>query len=147
MSKVVCGILGLFEFFAAYDFFINAETKVVTDRLYPAILASDDVARVVFCTWLVTLGCQRLTYATSKPTVGSWLSLIITHVAELAMWYYFAMLPSFRGSMTMEEMVVEVASLKSVGGVHACICLIGVPILILSFIINFPKGEKKSKSH
>jgi len=142
MVNFVCLILGFFEFFAAYDFYVNADAKVLTDRLYPVVLASDPTVRVVFCTWLVTLGCQRLTYAFSEPTFGSWIFLVITHIAELAMWYYFAMLPSFRGELTFEEMVVEVATLKSVGGAHAFICIIGVPLLILSFIINFPKYRK-----
>lgn len=145
----MCLVLGFFEFFAAYDFFVNASTKVLTDKLYPEVLATNEVARVVFCTWLVTLGCQRLTYATTRPSIGSWLSLLITHTAELVMWYYFAMLPSFRGDLTLQEMIFEVASMKSVGGVHAFICLIGVPLLIVSFLVNFPKNEddKKAKSN
>ncbi len=128
----MCIGLGVFEFVSAYLFY-NGSPQ---DGLIPDIFYTYPEAKILFCTYIITLGCQRLTYGLGRVTTGSWIALVITHIVELIMWWSFAYLPSFRNKMNFGELLQDVVQLKSKGGFQTAILLVGVPMLVGRFLLS-----------
>ena len=126
MSKKLCLALGL---------------------LIPSAIPGNSELKILWCAWVLTLGFQRLTYATTVPTLGSWLSLCATHIAEAAMWWSFALSPGFRQGLTVEELVKHVATMNSSAGVPGFIVLFGVPLMVLSFLLQPPSTNNTKKNN
>jgi len=60
-GKVLVLSLGLFEFYNAFVFFVDAESKVGQGTILPNVYSQFPV-RILFCMFLMTLGMQRLTW-------------------------------------------------------------------------------------
>lgn len=144
MSRSICLVLGLLEFVLAADFFCSAPARIAENTLLPAILGTDYGARVVYCAFVLMLGCQRLTYAVSKPTTLSWLMLVLTHTIEAAFWWIMALEPSFRQGMSIPDLLVAAATMKTGAGFFGPLLLIGVPLLVVNFLLAGPPKTKKS---
>mmetsp|Transcript_2477 Transcript_2477/g.2438 ORF Transcript_2477/g.2438 Transcript_2477/m.2438 type:complete len:157 (-) Transcript_2477:130-600(-) len=148
IGRILSFLLGIFEFISSITFYYNSIDRVENnERLTPIIIASNDIVKVLFCVYLITLGIQRLSWSLGNGGILSWLLLLLTHLIEWFMWCYFATLSSFRGDLSLNELIIEVITLKSIGGLHAFIVLILLPILILFFIIMGPGSfQSKTKS-
>jgi hypothetical protein len=152
IGRILCFLLGVFEFFAAYKFYFHGEQIVEVDKLTPAIIGTEEACRILFCTYIITLGIQRLSWAFGSGGLLAWLFLLLTHLVEWGMWCGFAFLPKFRGDLTLHELFHEVLSLKSDGGAHALVVLILLPVVILFFLLMGPSQfqtttSKKAKGH
>mmetsp|Transcript_1204 Transcript_1204/g.1963 ORF Transcript_1204/g.1963 Transcript_1204/m.1963 type:complete len:154 (+) Transcript_1204:45-506(+) len=145
LSRVVFGILGVFEFVSAASFYFNAAERVLAERLTPAIFAENFPVKVLFCSYLITLGVQRLSWSLGSGGCAQWILMIVTHLTEWTMWCCFATGDDFRRNLTNGELFVEIATVKSPGGVHAAVVVVGVPLLILLLLLTGPGrfGKKK----
>ena len=102
--------------------------------------------KILFCTYLLTLGCQRLTFGLSNGvTTSSWLILVLTHLVEMLMWWSFALSPSFRHDLTFTDLIQTVIQLEAKGGFKTAILLIGVPLMVGRFILTGGPSKTKSK--
>ena len=144
MSQRLCIVLGFFELFMAVDFYLNAEKRVLENTLIPNVAATSMEARVMYCTLIMMLGFQRLTYATSKATFISWIWLLCTHVVEAAFWWVFAMDPSFSKGLPLDQLLTEVVTLKTSAGFHAPLVLLGPGLLVLFFALHGPPKQHKT---
>jgi hypothetical protein len=95
-------VLGVFEFFSAYQFFTSPHTVVADNTLLPHLFASNPAALCVYVAYILTLGLQRLTYAYSEKTWGTYGSLVLTHVVEVCV---FVCVCQLTGSKAIVEIV------------------------------------------
>lgn len=149
-GRFICFLLGIFEFISAVQFYFQSEQTIEQNKLNPDILGTNEASKILFCTYLITLGIQRLSWALGNGGFIPWLLLLLTHLVEWGMWCGFAFLPRFRGDSTLNELFHEVATLQSPGGPHAFVVLILLPVLILFFLLMGPsqfQTKQKSKSH
>jgi hypothetical protein len=153
IGRVICFLLGIFEFFSAFQFYFHGEQIVAVDKLNPGIIGTEEACKILFCTYIITLGIQRLSWALGNGGLLPWLFLLLTHLVEWGMWCAFAFLPRFRGDSTLQELFQEVLTLQSPGGPHALVVLILLPVLILFFLLMGPSqfetntSNKKAKGH
>ena len=146
IGRFLCLLLGIFEFFSSINFYFNSEEIVtIKEKLTPLIIGTNLSTKILFCTYLITLGIQRIEWSVSQGGFLQWILLLLTHTVEWLMWCSFAQLPKFRGDLSLNELIYEVITLQSIGGLHAFIVLILLPILILFFIIMGP-GTFKEKT-
>jgi hypothetical protein len=146
-TRVLCAFLGILEFCSTLLLLFDAETKLGSQRIVPSIVGTNFAVKVVFGTYLSTLGIQRLSWALGNGGFWPWLCLIASHVIESVMWWTFALLPEFRRDMSIVDLCIDVVCVRSIGGVHAVIVLYLVPVLIGIFILtgpgNFIKHNEK----
>jgi hypothetical protein len=150
VGRVLCFLLGVLEFISAVRFYFQGEDIVQNlEKLTPTLFGTTFEGKILFCTYLITLGALRLSWSLGDGGLIAWFLLLITHLVEWGMWCSFAFRPSYRGDSTLSELVNEVISLQSPGGVHALIVLILLPVLIFFFLImgpsKFNNGKTKTK--
>ena len=145
MSKYLCIGLGLFELIACADFYLNTEARVKESALLPPLIATDFTIKILYCAYILTLGFQRLTYGLTSASYKSWLCLLGTHLVEAGLWWSFALAPRFRNGLPIVDLIKNVVTLKSSGGPHAILVLIGVPLLLLSMVLQPPRAGKSKK--
>jgi hypothetical protein len=150
-TRIVCTLVGLFEFISAVSFFFDGEYKVQsTEKLVPSVIGTDPNVKVLYCVYLITLGVQRLSWSSGNGGLIAWILLLLTHISEFWMWFTFATRSEFRGDSTLQELLLDIVTLKSYGGRHACIITVCLPTLILLFLLAGPNqfsttlsGKKK----
>lgn len=153
MATAVCIVLGLFEFISATGIIFHPELKGQKEPLIPPVILEQTMTRVLLAVYVMTLGLQRLTWATSRSTTYSWLCLLLTHIIEGGMWWFFAfsqphLFNTTASDVKFDVILKETVTLRSKGGVPALIVLCGVPILVLFFALSGPNNQsKKAKSH
>jgi hypothetical protein len=147
IGRFLCFSLGVLEFFSAIRFYYQGEDIVQNlEKLTPILFGTTHEGKILFCTYLITLGALRLSWSLGDGGLIAWILLLITHLVEWGMWCSFAILPSYRGDSTLSELVNEVISLQSPGGVHALVVLILLPVLIFFFLIMGPSAFSNGKS-
>jgi hypothetical protein len=146
--KILCFILGLFEFFAVYIFQTTSDQDLLRkhDKILPHTIITDDSIKIVYCGFLLMLGLQRLTWATvnGQTSLYSWIVLIITHIIECFVWYILAL---EKNNFNLQTLIIKAITFEL--GEFPFLVLIGVPILCLVFIICavidlFSKKQSKS---
>jgi len=87
--KLLCFILGLFEFFAVYQFNSQDENILIIEhaRLLKPFFIRDNSAKMIYSGFLLMLGLQRLTWATvnSSTSLYSWIVLILLFAMRFSM--------------------------------------------------------------
>jgi hypothetical protein len=96
--------------------------------------------------YILALGLVRLTFGFGDMSLKPWMMLVLTHVLEGAFWWTLALQPSFNKSgLTVAELASEAVVLKLPGGFQTMLQLIGVPFLIVIYLVLGPKGSKKKQ--
>ena len=133
--KILCFILGLFEFFSVYQLNTLDENKLITEhaKVLPSFVIRDSSAKLIYCGFLLMLGLQRLTWATVNGTTSlySWIVLILTHTIECFIWYSLAL--DVNRYETLQSLIMKTT--RGELGVFALLVLIGVPCLVLLFTV------------
>ena len=88
-ARVVCVILGLFEFFSALDFLYNSEERVKENLVFPDIWKDPNVTPL-FIAYILMLGLLRLHWSLGRNGVVEWTALVMGHVVEMIMWWTLA---------------------------------------------------------
>jgi hypothetical protein len=84
----------------------------------------------------------RLTFGFGDMTFGPWMWLIFTHVVECGFWWMLALQPTFnKQGLSILDLASEAAVLKLPGGFQTMMQLIGVPFLIIIYLILGPKAK------
>ena len=104
--------------------------------------------KLLYCTYILTLGLVRLTFATGNLTFLPWVALVLTHVIECYLWWSLALAPTFnKDSLSAVELAKEAVTLNLPGGFQTALQLVGVPVLIVLFLILGPrKATNKAPS-
>ena len=88
-ARLICVLLGIFEFYSAYDFFNNAEERVKDNLVFPEIW-KDPFVIPLFMAYVVMLGLLRLHWSLGRNGIIEWTSLILGHVVEMILWWNLA---------------------------------------------------------
>lgn len=134
--SVLCLVLGAFEFVSVYSL-TNTDSSSILDchKHLPAVFIEDASVKILFTVYLLTLGCQRFTYAFAynRSGIAIRLSLIVTHVIEAYLWWSIAVFTKSTED-TKLSLLLDIINLKY--GFNSCLVLIGVPALICIFIVD-----------
>lgn len=133
LTKFVVLVLGLFEFFACYQHWTvpgkNGNVLYTTRDFHEKLLYS---------TYILTLGLQRLTFVTSCGGVTglSWLTLIGTHIVEGLFWWSCALERynmTINASSPVQDVVKTILGKISTPDEYIVLC--GVPVLCALFTL------------
>ena len=89
VTRVVCFALGIFEFFSAFDFFLNAKERVKENLVFPEIWSDSNVIPL-FIAFVLMLGLLRLHWSLGRNGIVEWTALLLGHVVEMVMWWTLA---------------------------------------------------------
>ncbi len=155
LSNIIAIILGIFEFIACYELWSKKEHK---NALLPPDFFAHEPVKMVWMAYILTLGLQRLTWSFGKyrygdgnlplfSSVAGYLCLVMTHVVEACLWWSLALSPHFNASgKSAFQIIRSCFDLSVQGGALSAIMLLGVPLLVLFFIIAaFPKRKNHLK--
>ena len=133
LIKILCFILGLFEFFAVYQFNTLDENKLIMEhsKVLPSFFIRDNSAKLIYSGFLLMLGLQRLTWATvnGNTNLYSWIVLILTHAIECFIWYSLAL--DVNRYETLQSLIMKTITFEL--GVFPLLVLVGVPLLVILF--------------
>jgi len=133
--KILCFILGLFEFFSVYQLNTLDENKLIVEhaKVLPSFVIRDSSAKIIYCGFLLMLGLQRLTWATVNGTTSlySWIVLILTHTIECFIWYSLAL--DVNRYETLQSLIMKTITFEL--GLFPLLVLVGVPLLVLVFTV------------
>eukprot|EP01031_Cornospumella_fuschlensis_P038529 gene38529-46833_t len=150
-------VLGLFEFYIAYEFLTTKEEHYPAMRQKHYILPKNFIyelyPRMAYTMFAIFLGLNRLCWATGNGGLGPWLCLVTTHTTEMIFLWGTAFTSTHFNtrSVPFEEFVQKVVKFQ-VGSKESTIILCVVPVLVFLSIIHGPYrfdsifGEKKNKS-
>jgi hypothetical protein len=92
VDDIIVAFLGLFEFYSSYRWFIDDPQQLEDHSLiFPESFSTNYEQKALLIIFLLMLGLQRLSFATSGKTIGSYVCLITAHVAECGFFYYLAL--------------------------------------------------------
>ena len=135
--------LGIFEFFAAYKY-LNEGAESFE---FSAHFLTDPHAKYLYVMFILTLGLQRLTFATSDRGFFPWLCLVVTHVIESIFWWKLAFINNIIGDQPIDAFLMDVVTFKH-GHSHYFILLVLVPSFVVMFLLagwekTKPAGQKR----
>ena len=139
--------LGALEFVLCYDFFTNAVIRTAENPLLPTIVGSEMGVTVIYCTFVLMLAMQRLTYGLSRPTFLSWCCAVVTHIIEAGLWWFLALYPMLEKGLPVEDFIKSVVTLQSDGGALQYVLLLGVPSIVLGLFIRGPPRAQVPKKN
>lgn len=139
--------LGALEFILCYDFYTNAAARTAENPLLPAVVGSNKGVTVIYCTFVLMLALQRLTYGLSKPTFMSWLCTVVTHAIESSLWWFLALNPFIEKGEPVKDFVKSVVTLQAGGGALQYVLLLGVPTLVLALFVRGPPKAQAAKKN
>ena len=141
-------VLGSFEFFAAWKFFFHTETSINENPLLSTNFMNEDVKTLFVC-YIITLGIFRLSFALGNKDFPSWVGLVGTHFIEAILWWRLIFVQKLSEATNLLDIAKEIILLKLNGSIVIALLLLGVPLLILLFLImgvNFyTKSQKAGK--
>lgn len=106
----------------------------------------DPSTKALFVTYVLTLGFQRLTFATGNRTFWPWVFLLLTHVVEAWMWWTLGLEAGYMtGYLNVQDMVKDIATFNHVKPFSFILLL--VPAIVGLFLIAGPESEKKKKQN
>ncbi len=146
-SSIMVFAIGVFEFIAvAALLFGNDNDNIQKHKLFPSYFITDLKTKILLCTYLMTLGFQRVSWATGNRTVGSWLCLIGTHASEAIMFWSLALQPPFnKASLPFPQFLAALVQGK-ITDRFSTFVLLFVPILVVFFVLSGPGNKTKSAS-
>ncbi|RYY81919.1 hypothetical protein EON63_14450 [archaeon] len=156
--RFIMVILGLYEFYIAYEYIMTKEQDYPALRLnhyiFPKTFIYEFYPRMACVMFAVFLGFNRLSWATGNGGLGPWLCLVGTHIAEMIYLWGIAFTSTHFNtrSIPFEEFVQKVVKFE-VGNKESTLVLCVVPVLVFLSIIHGPYkfgsifGEKKSKTN
>ncbi len=139
-------LIGIFEFVAVAGLLFGSDNdNIQKHALFPSYFITDTKTKILLCTYLMTLGFQRVSWATGNKNFGSWLCLIGTHASEAIMFWSFAMQPTFnKANLNFVDFLVALVQFK-VGTPFTTFILLFVPFMVVYFILCGPGTAKKNK--
>lgn len=148
LLNIVIFIIGVFEFIStAKVLFLDPNVLMLEHKIFPSSFFTDFKTKVLFCTYLMTLGFHRVSWALGNHTFGAWLCLVGTHIVEGVMLWNLAMLPTFnQKGLTVAEFIKELVQGK-VETAFDSFVLIFIPILVVVLLVRGPPSTKKSKAN
>jgi hypothetical protein len=125
-------LLGFFEFYSAYTWITDAaaQQREAHEILPASILGADAHFLAPWVSFLIALGCVRLTYGMAPESKTTWWTTFLTHVAEEFFWIYYATVS--HPSVSVPQLVVNAAQFTP--NFHCGLVLVG-PLLLLVFLI------------
>jgi hypothetical protein len=100
----------------------------------------DPSSRALCFTYILTLGFQRLTYATGDRQFWPWVFLVLTHVVEAWMWWTIGIQAGYLdGYESVTDFVVAVATANHAEKFSKILLI--VPVLILVFLVTGPESS------
>jgi hypothetical protein len=100
----------------------------------------DPSSRALCFTYILTLGFQRLTYATGDRQFWPWVFLVLTHVVEAWMWWTIGYHEGYLDGFESVTDFFVAAATSSNPDVFTKVLLI-VPVLILVFLVTGPESN------
>lgn len=159
--RVVIFLLGIYEFLAIYTLWQVKDSLQSSSQRF--VLLKQDVItqhKSAFYLLLILdfyLGINRIAWAvTTQLFPGQnnlilWLNVLLTHLAELALFYSVAFLPHFNPqNVGLVDLLKGVASLE-IGNKNSRLTLFVVPLIVLLILLHGPSAEigkqRSSKKH
>ena len=142
LTRVLCVMLGVFEFYSAYDFSNNFSERVDREQLLPPSFKDPGVVSL-FIAYIITLGILRLNWALGQGGFTEWLALVGAHVIEARFWWNLAYSSNLVGGDTISAFSYKVITLEF--GLETRVLLFAVPVLILLFVLTGPFAFDDSK--
>lgn len=145
-NTVLVFFLGIFEFVAVAALLFGSDNdNIQKHTLFPSYFITDFKTKILLCTYLMTLGFQRVSWATGNRSVGSWLCLIGTHASEGIMFWSLALQPSFnKGNLPFFEFLKALVQLK-ITNPFSTFILLFIPFSVVYFALCGPGKEKSKK--
>ena len=134
--------LGLFEFFSASQWYMNAHKEQAATAILPVdIVATNSHFVTPWIMFLIALGCVRIIYGASPESWVTWLMTLITHIFEELFWLIYAKESSANQNASYLSLIIDAATFKD-KIFHNVLVLIGPLILILFLLIDIPSTSK-----
>lgn len=148
LLNIVIFIIGVFEFIStAKVLFMDPSALMKDHKVFPSYYFTDFKTKVLFCTYLMTLGFHRVSWATGGQSFGAWLCLIGTHVVESIMLWTLALETTHnKENLPPVEFIKQLVQGKAATPFDTFV-LIFVPVLVVILLIRGPPAvAKKSKT-
>lgn len=145
--NVVIFIIGVFEFIStAKVLFLDPAGLMQEHKIFPSEFFLDFKTKVLFCTYLMTLGFHRVSWAAGGQSFGAWLCLVGTHVVEGIMLWTLALQPTHNvQNLPPIEFIKQLVQGK-VATPFDTFVLIFIPILVVILLVRGPPSAKKIKT-
>lgn len=102
---------------------------------------ANPATKALFVTYILTLGFQRLTFATGDRTFWPWVFLLLTHLIETWMWWTLGLEAGYmNGYAGTSEMLVDIVTMNHKKSPFA-ILLVLVPVIVGVFLVAGPEVE------
>ena len=93
-------------------------------------------------TYILTLGFQRLTYATGDRHFWPWVFLVLTHLVEAWLWWTLGLEAGYMtGYSSVLEMVKDIATMQHAKSPFALLLLL-VPVIVGIFLLTGPESPR-----
>jgi Na+/pantothenate symporter len=149
LSTGVALFLGLFEFWMVIKSeVLHDYSSIQALKVYPASFVEDRSTHLIVMAFTVFLGLLRISWAVSGRTIGSWLCLIFTHVAESVFLWNLALGPHWnKNKVDIVGLFKEIIAKKH--DIPSSVLLFLVPGIALFFLlcghgISNTRKEKRS---
>lgn len=76
------------------------------------LYAADPNSKILYVTFILMLGLQRLTFATGDRGFWPWVCLVLTHVIESWFWWSLALQTNVIGTQTIDSFLMDVLTFK-----------------------------------
>mmetsp|Transcript_28624 Transcript_28624/g.48336 ORF Transcript_28624/g.48336 Transcript_28624/m.48336 type:complete len:149 (+) Transcript_28624:60-506(+) len=132
--------LGLFEMQAAVKFMLYPDPEELHTQFH-----SNPSTRALCVTYILTLGFQRLTYATGDRQFWPWVFLMLTHIVEAWMWWTLGIEAGYMDGYDSVPDFVQAAVTRKHPKAFSMI-LVFVPVIIAILLISGPESGKDSSN-
>lgn len=147
-TTVVIFIIGVFEFVSVATILLTHENESIQKhKVFPSYYFTDFKTKLLLCTYLMTLGFHRVSWATGNKSFGAWLCLVGTHTVEGILLWTLALLPTFnRQNLQVFEFIKQLVQGKITDPFNTFV-LIFVPSLVIFLILSGPPSARKAKTN
>lgn len=152
--RIVIFFLGVYEFYSIFtllqirDHLTDSSERFIL--LHPEVIIENPPAFYLLLIFYFYLGINRITWAVTSQFYPDqnhfypWLQVVLTHFAELFLFYSLAFLPQFNSQqLNVVQLITKVAALE-IGNKQSRMVLLVVPLILLLLVIHGPTVEKAS---
>lgn len=148
VSTVVIFLIGVFEFISVATILLTHENESIQKhKVFPSYYFTDFKTKLLLCTYLMTLGFHRVSWATGNKSFGAWLCLVGTHAVEGILLWTLALLPTFnRDNLPVFEFIKQLVQGKITDPFNTFV-LIFIPCLVTFLVLSGPPRRPKNKKN
>lgn len=139
LSIILAIILGAFEILVVVEMKLK-DVAASRLKLFPSDFYDQEATNALLCSFLLFLGLLRIMWACSGKTYVSWISIVLTHIIEAALFWTLALQDHFnKKALALTDFIIDLCVKSQDYDTMSTALLLLVPGLALFFFLIGPQ--------